>query len=234
MDIKEQDLFEYLKCPIRYRIAKNNGDTEIKKSPMKLASLALNQWLAAKSCGMKADANVLKSKWDRLAEKHKYELQPKKVLEMWGLLYSTYRYITNFNIEFSDINKPYVIEVPGTKIRLSGVLSPIIDKGSYYELLIVSFDKVLPDRVEADMKLKYTIDAYAIREIYNKDVVITFFSPAQGKTITTLRSPNDFKRLENILKNVGKAINEDIIYPSESYLCKTCSVRDLCKSWTGC
>lgn len=233
MHITETELFEYLKCPIRYNTVKKNGEVDIKKSSMKLATLALNQWISASCNGLKADSNVLKSKWDKLSEKNKYDLTARKIIETWGLLYSTYRYITNYNIKFMDVNMSYNIEMPGTGVTLTGNLPPLIDKGSYIEIFITTFDRVLPDRTEIDSKLKHTIDAYAIKNMFNKDVVITYFCPAQGTSIQSLRSQRDFDRLESILKMVSFCIDNDIIYPRETFLCKSCSLRNICKSWTG-
>ena len=70
-------------------------------------------------------------------------------------------------------------------------------------------------------------------EIYYKDVVINYYVPAQGKCVQTLRANKDFKRLESIVENVGKAINSNIIYPRETFLCSQCLAQDLCKAWTG-
>ena len=88
----------------------------------------------------------------------------------------------------------------------------------------------MPERLDIDTKLKHTIDAYVIKKLYNKDVVINYYVPAQGKTIQTLRSTNDFKKFESIVKNVGKAINANIIYPRETFMCSTCVARPICKA----
>lgn len=233
MELKEQELFEYLKCPLRYQFTKKGIDLGSDKTFKKLTYSVINHYFAAKTNGLKADSNTIKRKWDLVCEENSYLLTPKKILEGWGMLYRTYEYVTNNNYKFMDINMPYKIEVPGTKISLIGQLAPMIDKGSYIELFIVSFDKVMPDRVTIDMMLKHTIDAYAIRKMFKKDVVITYYVPAQGKTIQTLRSTRDFKRLESILKYVGMSLDSNIIYPRETFLCSSCLARDLCKSWTG-
>lgn len=233
MELKEQELFEYLKCPLRYQFTKKGIDLGSDKTFKKLAYSVINHYFAAKTNGLKADSNTIKRKWDLVAQENSYILNPKKVLEGWGLLYRTYEYVTINKYKFMDINMPYAIEVPGTKIKLTGQLAPMVDRGSYIELFIVSFDKVMPDRLEIDTRLKHTIDAYAIRKMFNKDVVITYFVPAQGKIVQTLRSKNDYTRLESILKNVGKALDANIIYPRETFLCSSCLARDICKSWTS-
>lgn len=233
MVLKEKELFEYIKCPLRYQFIKNNLDLGTDRTFKKLAYSAINHYYAAKTNGMKADSNTIKRKWDSLCANNSDILNPKKTLDGWGMLYRTYEYIENNNINFMDINVPYKIEIPGTKIELIGQLDPIIDNGDHIEIFITCFDKVMPDRVDIDTRLKHTIDAYAIKKMFNKDVVINYYVPAQGKCIQTLRSNNDFQRLESIIENVGKAISCNIIYPRETFLCSSCLARDLCKSWVG-
>ena len=154
------------------------------------------------------------------------------MLDGWGLLYRAYEYVDLYNVEFTAVNHSYSIEIPGTGVCLTGVLDPFIVRENYIEIFITCFDKQMPERIDIDTKLKHTIDAYAIKKLYNKDVVINYYVPSQGKTIQTLRSTQDFKKLESIVKNVGKAINANIIYPRETFMCSSCMARPICKAWT--
>ena len=233
MELREKEFFEYIKCPLRYQFVKNNIDVGSDRTFKKLVYSAIISYYSAKTNGMKADANTLKRKWDSICEQNQDILNPKKVLEGWGLLYKTYEYIKNNNIEFTDINTAYSIEVPGSKINLIGQLDPIIDKGDYIEIFITCFDKVAPDMVTIETRLKHTIDAYAIKNMFKKDVVINYYIPALNKTIQTIRGTKDFNRLEGIITNVSKAINSNIIYPRETFMCTSCLARDLCKAWSN-
>lgn len=233
MELKEKEFFEYMKCPLRYQFIKNNVDIGEDRTFKKLCYQAINHYFAARTNGMKADMSTLKKKWDNLCIQNQDLLTPKKALDGWGMLFRTCQYIENNNINFMDINTPYVLEIPETQLSIKGQLDPIIDKGDYIEIFIVSFEKVIPDRIKIDTKLKHTIDAYAIKEMFKKDVVINYYTPAQGVCIQTLRANRDYDRLESIVKNVGKAIINDSIYPRENVLCSSCLARDICKSWTG-
>ena len=84
--------------------------------------------------------------------------------------------------------------------------------------------------VTIETRLKHTIDAYAIKNMFKKDVVINYYIPALNKTIQTIRGTKDFNRLEGIITNVSKAINSNIIYPRETFMCTSCLARDLCKA----
>ena len=233
MVLKEKELFEYIYCPLRYKLLANGNIFDEQKSFKKLCYEAINSYYNAKTNGLKADANTLKRKWDSIASNNTSVLNPKKVLDGWGLLYRAYEYIDLYNVNFTAVNYSYNIEIPETGVCLSGVLDPFIIRDNYVEIFITCFDKQMPERLDIDTKLKHTIDAYVIKKLYNKDVVINYYVPAQGKTIQTLRSTNDFKKFESIVKNVGKAINANIIYPRETFMCSTCVARPICKAWTG-
>ena len=232
MVLKEKELFEYIYCPVRYKLLKNGNMFDEQKSFKKLCYEAINSYYNAKSNGLRADANTLKKKWDSIASHNTSILNPKKVLDGWGLLYRAYEYVDLYNVEFTAVNHSYSIEIPGTGVCLTGVLDPFIIRENYIEIFITCFDKQMPERIDIDTKLKHTIDAYAIKKLYNKDVVINYYVPSQGKTIQTLRSTQDFKKLESIVKNVGKAINANIIYPRETFMCSSCMARPICKAWT--
>lgn len=62
MDITEKEFFEYIKCPLRYQFIHNGLDIGQDKTFKKLAYSAINHYYAAKTNGMKADANTLKRK----------------------------------------------------------------------------------------------------------------------------------------------------------------------------
>lgn len=233
MEIKEKELFEYIYCPLRYQLLSNGNTFNEKKSFKKLCYEAINSYYNSKTNGLKADSNTLKRKWDSIASNNTEVLSPKKVLDGWGLLYRAYEYVNLHGIEFTAVNHSYSIEIPETGVCLTGVLDPFIIRDSYVEIFITCFEKQMPERIDINTKLKHTIDAYVIKKLYNKDVVINYYVPAQGKTIQSLRSTNDFNKLESIIKNVGKAINNNIIYPRETFMCSSCVAREICRAWTG-
>lgn len=233
MEIKEQEFFEYLKCPLRYDLIKKGHVLETNKTFKKLCFEAVNSNINARCNGMKADATTLKRKWDTLAKENVDSIGIKKVTDGWGLVYRTYEYIELFGLQFLDTNTSYKLEIPGTGVCLTGVLNPLIDRGTYIEVFVPCFDRQVPERISIDTKLKHTIEALAIKQMFNKDCVITYYVPAQGKTIETLRSTQDFQRLESIIKMVGKSISANIIYPRETLICSSCVARPLCKAWTG-
>ncbi len=144
---------------------------------------------------------------------------------------TVFKYHSTYLIE--DTSMSYRIEAPGSGVTLVGTLSPFIDKGNMFEILVMSFSKTLPDRQYIDMKMKHTIDAYALKKLFGKDTVFKYHSTYLNQDLYTFRKEKDFKRLETSITNIGKAIENNLIYPRESHACSTCLCKGLCKAWTG-
>ena len=81
MVLKEKELFEYIYCPLRYKLLANGNIFDEQKSFKKLCYEAINSYYNAKTNGLKADANTLKRKWDSIASNNTSVLNPKKVLD---------------------------------------------------------------------------------------------------------------------------------------------------------
>ena len=84
------------------------------------------------------------------------------------------------------------------------------------------------------MNLKHTIDAYALNELI-PDIqhVITYHSFRSGAEKDTMRFSNQFARLDNIIETIGTCIEQDLIYPRNSFSCGTCNMRGICDKWIG-
>lgn len=233
MILKEKELLEYIKCPLRFNIIKNGIDIDNNKTFNQFV-YDVSKYLFLSTLDKPiTNSKVLKNKWDSICMNNKELITPKQVSEGWGLIYRTFEYVYYNQIKFIDVNQAYKIEIPGTGICLTGVLDPIIDRGDHIEIFISSYSRKVPEKIDIDTKLKHTIDAYVIKKIYNKDVVIKYHSFTKGMDIYSFRDEKSFKRLESILKNVGQAINANIIYPRETYMCSSCIAREFCIEWTG-
>jgi hypothetical protein len=83
-----------------------------------------------------------------------------------------------------------------------------------------------------NMNLKHTIDSYALNQLIpGINHVTTYHSFKSGEEKDTLRFPKHWERLETILKVVKTCIEQDLIYPRNSYSCSTCNMRGMCSDW---
>ena len=237
MLLSEKDFLNYIKCPLYYRLEANGQQLE-KDTYNKFLHYAANQYLNrlanVKLLGDFNHENFLKKIWDKICMENQHIILPKQCIQGWGMLYKIIEYFKNPNIELLDTSITYVIAPEGSKYSLTGTLDPIIKQGDFYTTFIISFSDRLPESYVIDMNLKHTIDAYALNQLI-PDVqhVITYHSFKSGSEKDTLRMSNQFTRLENILNTVGTCIEQNLIYPRNSFGCSTCQMRGLCDQWIG-
>ena len=150
------------------------------------------------------------------------------------MLYKIIEYFKNPNIVLLDTSITYLLSPEGSPYSLTGILDPILKQDDFYTTFIISFSDRLPESYVLDMNLKHTIDAYALNQLIpNVQHVTTYHSFKSGAEKDTLRFSNQFTRLENILNTVGTCIEQDLIYPRNSFGCSTCQMRGLCDQWIG-
>ena len=237
MLLSEKDFLNYIKCPLYYRLEANGQQLE-KDTYNKFLHYAANQYLNrlanVKLLGSFNHENFLKKIWDKICMENQHIILPKQCIQGWGMLYKIIEYFKNPNLELLDTSITYVIAPEGSKYSLTGTLDPIIKQGDFYTTFIISFSDRLPESYVIDMNLKHTIDAYALNELI-PDIqhVITYHSFKSGSEKDTLRMSNQFTRLENILNTVGTCIEQNLIYPRNSFGCSTCQMRGLCDQWIG-
>lgn len=237
MLLSEKDFLNYIKCPLYYRLEANGQQLE-KDTYNKFLHYAANQYLNrlanVKLLGDFNHENFLKKIWDKICMENQHIILPKQCIQGWGMLYKIIEYFKNPNLELLDTSITYVIAPEGSKYSLTGTLDPIIKQGDFYTTFIISFSDRLPESYVIDMNLKHTIDAYALNELI-PDIqhVITYHSFKSGSEKDTLRMSNQFTRLENILNTVGTCIEQNLIYPRNSFGCSTCQMRGLCDQWIG-
>ena len=237
MQISEKDFLNYIKCPLYYKLEANGQNLE-KDTYNKFLHYAANQYLNrlanTKLLGDFNHEKFLKKIWDKLCMENQHIILPKQCIQGWGMLYKIIEYFKNPSLELLDTSITYVIAPNGGKYSLTGTLDPIIKQGDFYTTFIISFSDRLPESYVLDMNLKHTIDAYALNELIpNVQHVTTYHSFKSGTEKDTLRMSNQFTRLENILNTVGTCIEQDLIYPRNSFGCSTCQMRGLCDKCIG-
>lgn len=227
--INEQQLFEYMKCPIRYDfIKKGIAPTDDATYKKQLYLILKNLYLSTLDTTYK-NISPLKNKWDKYCSTHL--LDAKKALEGWGCILNAYNYITANNITFTDVDCMYELEIPGAQLIIKGQLDPFIEHDTYIEVFISHTTKKMPDKSDIDKKLKHTIDAYILSKKFKKDVVFNYYNCNTNQSMITTRSTLDFNRLENIITQIGKALTNNIIFPRESFMCSSCCYLELCSKW---
>jgi ASC-1-like (ASCH) protein len=233
MRITEAELFEYIFCPARYEMkyVKKIDLPEynsMDKMLNKVAKFFFVNLLNGKVCSV----NELKNKWDSICKANPDFIDAKKSIAGLGLIVNLADWASKERLSVIDIDTKFNLVIDGVVIE--GYMGgPILSRpNGGLELLITSFSSRIPDQVDIDMKLKYSLDALAFAEVLNKDLDgIRVHSVKSYKDLKTIRSKEDFNRIKRTVKSVAKGIENEIYYPRENVLCSTCNANAYCKMW---
>lgn len=234
MNLKEQELFDYITCPAYYDMKHNKklGFTEeptmsklLNQIPRHFYSNMFNN---KKICTM----DDLKKKWDSICSKHKDFINSKRNLDGINYIINFARWNGEHQPIIADYGSSYIIEVEDT--YLVGELSPVrVLPGKKCELLINRFSSREPEQYSIDKQLKYTLDCYAFKEAYNHDIsAIKIIHHKNNKMFVTQRTQIDYDRMRSTIIGVSEGIKAKAYYPRESVFCQSCEMKQYCKYWS--
>jgi hypothetical protein len=174
----------------------------------------------------------LKNKWDSICKANQDFIDAKKNLAGMGLIMNLSRWAEREHPFILDVDTKYNIVIGD--IEVEGCMNPLLAvlPGKEVEILATSFSEKIPDTMDSDMRIKYSLDAYAFNKMFEQPISgIRIHSVKSDKDILTSRGDNEFHRLESTIKGVGAGIKNKVFYVSETPLCSTCQARNYCKFW---
>lgn len=232
MVIKEADLINYLSCPIKYISYKNNN---IKQNDTFNSILHdMYKWIINTYCyeGIDELGNSIKKKWDKTCLLNQDIISSKQVLKGWFYLDRVFNDLYYNKPHILDVNIPYHIEIEGTGHALEGQIDMMCEYNKdSVEILIPGFSNKMPESYVFDNNIKYIMDAYAIKYLYNMNTYITYHNYNLDKYKYTIKDNKDINRLKLIIKNVCTCIENDLLYPHNGYHCSGCLARTICSEW---
>lgn len=232
MKMTEQQFFDYMRCPAYYDMKNIRGINMETDAPYKeLLETASRYFFVNLLSGKIVSTSVLKNKWDSLCEKAGDKISTKQIMEGMSLLMKLYLWAERERVVVLDIGSKYTIMVED--IELSGNTGIVISDGNRgYELIVMDFSQRVQDQTVVDMRLKYTIQAYAFETMNNKILKgIRVHNVKHDKDIHTDRGNDDYNRLATAIKGVGTSLKNEIFYPAEG-MCSTCPGKIFCKHWS--
>lgn len=235
--ITEQQLHDYMSCPIYYNLRYNNRHAINKAVTM---NSLLNQ-IVSGFCLKLMDREIMslydiKRKWDMLCSAHPDVIDSRKCVEGMMLLTKFYNWAAEQQLMVADVGGSYAVQfkVDSEIAELTGTMGIIgVTKTGAAEELIVNFSSKTPDQAQLDLSLKTSLTHIAADHAYKTTLVGTkVFHVKTGKVFYTTRdSSSEWKRIGIIVTNISKAIKNGIWYPHESPLCVSCRVKDFCRMW---
>ena len=235
LNLTENQLFNYIKCPIHYDTTYNKKFTLPEKPTMNLLLKKIwNLFCINLVNGTVLSKAVLKNKWDIVCEKNPDIITESKCLAGLGALMKMYAWAEQEELRIADINIPYNISFNRGRdsVNINGEIGAVaINAKNNLSLIDIDFNDRLTNQSMIDMKLKYTMDIYAMKALYNKDVGIRIHNIKHNKDWYSIRIPEDMERLKHTVLNVGYCINSKMFYPRESVFCLNCELLHYCKAW---
>ena len=234
MQLTERQFYDYMKCPIYYQGGYQYGLTPIDQPSMnKLLNKVAHAFCAQLAAQVVLSRRDVEKMWDRVCKQNSEYITDKKVVDGITALMQFYRWAEDKQLMIGSTDIPYsIIFNQENPIELIGKISTIaVTPDKKMELLVLDFERKTPDRAVMDMKLKYTLDAFAFKQLMNKDIGIHVHHVRSAQDYYTFRANDDFLRLESAVKTIGRCIEEKIFYPRENAFCSSCDMRNYCRAW---
>lgn len=236
MQLTERQLMDYMRCPVYYQGAYEHGLVPIEQPSMStLLGKVAHAFCLQLSAQVVPSKHEVEKMWDRVCRQNQEYITEKRVVEGISALMQMYRWMEDKQIMIGSADIPYNI-VFNTKhpVELLGKIGTVaVTEDRKMELLVIDFGKRAPDRAVMDMKLKYTMDAFAMKKLMKKDIGIHVHHVRTAQDFFTFRANDDFKRLESTVCTIAHCIEKDIYFPRENAFCSSCDMKDFCRAWNS-
>lgn len=233
-NLTEQQLFDYIFCPAKYDMKYNKK--VLIEDPFSintiLTTITKFFYFYVVNNLKTPSMNTITNKFESLIKPYMDIISQKQYTDALFQLRNFYNWACNNQIAVIDSDIKYIIR--HKDIMLEGTMNPIaINKDKNLEFLVMNFSSRLPDQLEIDTKLKYSIDMMSFNSS-NKDnkalAIKTHFVKSNRDFITT-RGENDYNRLLATIEGVATGINNKSFYARESHMCQSCSYKNYCRGW---
>lgn len=229
--ISEQQLFDYMKCPALYyyKYIKKFKVPE-KVTTHSLLTKVMKYFLIQIQNGQIPSLKEIQRRWDLAYAHHKDIIKEEKIVSGWQKLIKFVEWFSSEKILVADVNTPYSIDVQNVTIK--GNIEQIITNGNRdkIELFYANFSDKDNDAVYKENNLKFTIDSYAFKTLFqDRESGILVFDTKKDQIYKTYRTEGDFAKLRADIWSIGNSIKNGYYYTRESFMCENCICNQYCK-----
>lgn len=229
----ETEFLDYIRCPLHYQtIHERKLPFANEPSFNQRLSRIANVFCLNLMNGSILHPYELKKKWDKACEEG--HLTPQQCMRGIGLLNQTFRWAEDKQLRIADVNTPYKMVLNGRhgKIEFRGETGIVsMNSQGGYELLVLDFGNRLPDQSILDLKLTYTLDCFAFKKLYSKELGVHLHHVKDNKDYYSYRNKHDFERLIETVDAVDWNIRNKVYFPRESVFCSNCNMKEICRAW---
>lgn len=229
--LTEQHLFDYINCPILFNLKYvKHIPVEEKITIKSLIERTGKSLFTYLYMGRTPTLEMLKKKWDIVCDEYQGTIAKDKLINGMRMLQKMFLWAANQEVRVLEMDAKYTVSLPG--IEMSGLSGLIVGDNNKQELLVMDYSDRESDQLFVDLKLKYSLDAYVFYKVYGKILSgIKVHNVKNDKDFLSIRSKDDYTRVESTIINVAKAVKAGIYYPREIG-CHFCNATNYCKGWS--
>lgn len=234
INLTEQQFFDYIKCPALYDMKYNKRivlqDELFLINNLKSSARFFFLYILTK---LKAPSfNVLSNKFEGLCREDMDLIDNKKYVDSLLKLQNFYNWACDKRIAVFDLDTKYTL--PCDNAIFEGIMNPVaINEKKQIEFLDLNFSSRGTNQLEADNKLKYSIDMLTFNTIHEdqKAYGIRIHDVKLNKDTLAFREMEDYDRAVAAINNVATGIINKVFYPRESHMCTSCAYKNFCRGW---
>ena len=234
--ISEEQLFDYMKCPIYYGLKYGKTKLNVDKPPTmrRLLNRVVRSFCVTLMNGRVMGMDHIKTKWNMVCKENLDYMTNERIRNGINLLYLFYQWAADNEIQIADVGTSYSILIPDTKdvrYQFTGTLGiTMVNQKDQFQGLCLDYGPKLPDKADIDQDFKVTLDHIGFQKSFHKERVNTCFHHVKrDRDFYTYRDlATEKSRAIQIIRNVARSIRHNIWYPHNTPFCKTCEAREFC------
>ena len=179
--------------------------------------------------------------WDREVQDgpplEKVEETPDKLAEQGSSLVGAFLAQIDPEERVLDVSRAFAVPVGQSDKPLIGELDCVVESAGETTIVDWKTSGRRWPRGQADKSMQPTIYLFAhdllhpdVQPKFRYDVVVKNKSPIVER-IPTVRTPDDFRRLERLVETADRIVEQGLFWPCESWACDGCSYAEPCKAW---
>ena len=252
-EIDIDEIVTYMHCPVMYLFKYKTGHTTQyinlnEKFDIDMHKLFYNMFGRLQD-GDEVEVAHLKKAWGALwmserkgfevviAEprtwRDTYNMKQKAGIKAIDLLWKNYLKVDPFDVILVD--QKYIVEID-SDLYLTGKWEVVrevkVGDDKKIEIIDLRVDDTWKNGFYVKTDLKLTADSYAFKQMtgFTEDVIVLYRGLKGAETVTT-RTEADHNLLKHTVRQITKAIDQELFYPKITPACSTCPFRHACENY---
>jgi len=233
--ITEDQLWSYIACPVHYDLVQKGIISEAPHTLTNFINQVARGFFSNLMDGVVISEDSLKQQWDEVWRANTDYIDDKKGIHGYACLIKMYRWAANVRLRILDVAVPYNILFQGREEQLIAVkgIIPVIAVTSNMkpEILVMDYGDKHTNQVRTDMNLRYTLQCLGFKQQSRALIGIHVRNLKHDTDTYSVRTQEDYLRLERTVTDVSWCIRNKLFYPREGLNCLSCDTAGACRFW---